>query len=324
LPTDVEHLDYANLGPGRHRLRFLVPDTSMPDGSRLAVPVTVLVGRRARPRVAAIAGVHGNEYPGPLALLDLAQALDPAALDGTLVLVPIANPLAFNAGTRSSPEDGVNLNRVFPGDPAGTLTLRLAHAVVDGIVADADLAIDLHSATETGEMVPMAGFREHTGDVAVRSARAAAAFGLETYWMMRWAPGTLSTALNQRGIPAVGCELGGMGTATAEQIHLYRDGVLRCLDRPFDAPLPGEVEVMEEATSPASGLIDPAVGLRDAVRAGQLLGRVLDPWGERVAAVESPCDGRVAHLRLFRQINAGEALAWIARRTPNPLLQARG
>src|SRR5206468_1298877 len=93
-------------------------------------------------------------------LLDLARTLDPATLDGRLVLVPIANPLAFNAGSRVSPEDGVNLNRVFPGNASGTLTLRLAHALVDGIVQDADLAIDLHSAEATGVMMPMSGFRE--------------------------------------------------------------------------------------------------------------------------------------------------------------------
>jgi predicted deacylase len=275
------------------------------------------VGRNARPRLAAIAGVHGNEYPGPLALLDLAQTLEPSAIDGTLVLVPFANPLAYNAGTRSSPEDGVNLNRVFPGDPAGSLTLRLAHALVDGIVQDADLAVDLHSAEATGVMLPMAGFREHTEPTALPSARAAAAFGLEMDWMMRWAPGTLSTALNQRGIPAVGCEVGGGGIASLNEVAMYRDGVLR-LARGETRELPSTVETMEDLLAPASGLLDIRVALRDEPRAGDLVARVLDPWGAAIGEVTAPFDGRVVHQRLFRQVRAGETVVSLGGRVPHP------
>jgi predicted deacylase len=318
MAIDVEQLDYAALPEGRHRLRFLVPGTRLPDGWPLAIPVTVLVGRNPRPRLVAIAGVHGNEYPGPLALLELAAELDPASIDGTLVLVPFANPLAYNAGTRVSPEDGVNLNRVFPGDPKGTLTLRLAHALVDGIVQDADLAVDLHSAEATGVMMPMAGFREHTGPVALASARAAAAFGLDMNWMMRWAPGTLSTALNQRGIPAVGCEVGGLGVASAEEVALYRDGVMR-LVRDEERALSSEVEVMEDVVAPASGILEVRARLRDELRAGQLVGHILDPWGERIATIEAPFDGRVVHQRLFRQVRAGETVVSLGRRMPHPL-----
>jgi uncharacterized protein len=318
LSRDVEHLDYGTLGSGRHQLRYLVPGTTLPDGSPLAIPVTALVGQNPRPRLTAIAGVHGNEYPGPLALLEIARELDPPTIEGTVVLVPFANPLAVNAGARVSPEDGLNLNRVFPGDPKGTLTLRLAHALVDGIVQDADLAVDLHSAEATGVMMPMAGFREHAGPVAEASARAAAAFGLEMDWMMRWAPGTLSTALNQRGVPAVGCEIGGGGIATPEDVRLYRDGVMR-LVRCEQRALPRQVEVMEDVTAPASGLLDINVGLRDEVRTGHLLAHVLDPWGKRVATIEATTDGRVVHQRLFRQVRAGETVVSIGRRIPHPL-----
>lgn len=318
MTRTLDGLDYGALPPGRHALRYLIPETTLPDGSPLTIPVTVLVGRAPRPRLVAIAGVHGNEYPGPLALLELARTLDPATIDGTLVLVPLANPLAFNAGTRSTPEDGINLNRVFPGDPRGTVTHRLAHALVEGITQDADLAVDLHSAEATGLMMPMAGFRENTGDVALRSARAAAAMELEMNWMMRWAPGTLSTALNERGIPAVGCESGGLGVASAHEIRIYRDGLMRLVRGEQPDP-PRTVDVMEDLTAPASGILDIRVGLREEVRCRQLLARVLDPWGDAVATVEAPFDGRVVHQRLFRQVRAGETVVSLARPVSSPV-----
>jgi len=321
-PRLVTALDYAQLPRGRHELRYAVAPLS--DGSELAIPLTVLVGRRARPRLVAVAGVHGNEFPGPLALVDLARRLDPDDLEGTVVLAPVANPLAFNAGTRVSPEDGVNLNRVFPGRSDGSLTVRLASALVEGIVQDADLAIDLHSAEATGVMMPMAGFRERADDVARASARAAAAMGLEMFWMMRWAPGTLSTALNERGVPAVGCELGGGGVASDDEVATYRRGVLRCLGLlgiqgpAIEPAVPAEVEVMDDLAAPTSGLLDLAVGLRDPVQAGDLVGRVLDPWGRAIAELRAPGAGRVVHHRVFRQVRAGETVASIGRRERNP------
>jgi predicted deacylase len=321
-PRLVEQLDYALLPRGRHELRYAV--APLPDGSELTIAVTVLVGSRARPRLAAIAGVHGNEFPGPLALADLAQRLDPAELAGTVVLVPVANPLAFNAGTRVSPEDGVNLNRVFPGSATGSLTYRLARALVEGIIQDADLAIDLHSAEATGVMMPMAGFRERSDAVARASARGAAAFGLEMSWMMRWAPGTLSTALNDRGVPAVGCELGGGGIASDDEVALYRRGVLRCLGLlgvhgpAIEPEVPTEVEVMEDLPAPASGLLELAVGLRDRVRAGDRLAAVLDPWGREIAVLSAPLDGRVVHHRVFRQVRAGETVVSLGRSVASP------
>ncbi|HEY3107607.1 MAG TPA: succinylglutamate desuccinylase/aspartoacylase family protein [Chloroflexota bacterium] len=321
-PRLASVLDYTSLTRGRHELRYAV--APLPDGSELTIPLTVLQGRKARPRLVAIAGVHGDEFPGPLALADLAGRLEPGELEGTVVLVPVANPLAFNAGSRVSPEDGVNLNRVFPGRADGSLTDRLARALVEGIVQDADLAIDLHSAEPTGLMMPMAGFRERSDRVAGASARAAAAMGLEMFWMMRWAPGTLSTALNERGVPAVGCELGGGGVASDDEVALYRRGVLRCLGllgihgSAIEPEVPAEVEVMDDLAAPASGLLDLAVGLRDPVQQGDLLARVLDPWGHAIAELRAPRAGRVVHQRVFRQVRVGETVVSIGRKEANP------
>jgi predicted deacylase len=318
----VSTIDYGALAPGCHRLRFAV--ASLPDGTTLTIAVTVLVGSRPRPRLAAIGGVHGNEYPGPLAILELARDLRPETLKGTVVLVPFANPLAYNAGSRVSPEDGVNLNRVFPGSAAGTLTHRMADALVTGIIQDADLAIDLHSAEATGEMMPMAGFRERGDDIARRSARAAAAFRLEMNWMMRWAPGTLSTALNERGVAAVGCEIGGGGVAASTDVALYRQGIERCLrflgihGDPLSVEPPNTVEVMDDIVAPVSGLIVDRADLRAPVRIGQVVATIRDTWGETVAELRSPWDGRVVHVRHFRQVRAGETVMSIGRPEPHP------
>jgi predicted deacylase len=125
-------------------------------------------------------------------------------------------------------------------------------------------------------------------------------------------------------VPAVGCELGGGGVASDDEVGLYRRGVLRCLGLlgihgpPIEPDVPAEVEVMDDLTAPASGLLEPAVGLRDPLQAGDLVARILDPWGRTLAELRSPVAGRVAHQRLFRQVRVGETVVSVGRREPNP------
>jgi predicted deacylase len=100
--------------------------------------------------------------------------------------------------------------------------------------------------------------------------------------------------------------------------------VLRCLGLlgihgpPIAPAVPAEVEVMDDLAAPASGLLEPAVGLRDPVQVGDLVARILDPWGRTLVELRSTLAGRVVHQRLFRQIRVGETVVSIGRREPNP------
>jgi predicted deacylase len=111
------------LGTTRHlHLRVEMDDGA---GSR-EMPVCVLVGRRRAPCVAFVAAVHGDEYDGIVALHELARELDPTQLNGGMIIIPVANPFAFEAAQRRTPQDDKDLNRVFPGRADGSLTERLA------------------------------------------------------------------------------------------------------------------------------------------------------------------------------------------------------
>src|SRR6266850_6704113 len=59
------------------------------------IPVIVINGARPGPKLALLAGAHGTEYASIIALEKLAQATDPAALSGTLIVVPLLNVASF-------------------------------------------------------------------------------------------------------------------------------------------------------------------------------------------------------------------------------------
>ena len=91
------------------------------------IPVVLVNGTLAGPRVGITAGIHGAEYVSIAALRRVAMSVDPATMTGTMVVSLISNPAAYAArAIYVDPLDGRNLNRAFPGDPAGGPTERLA------------------------------------------------------------------------------------------------------------------------------------------------------------------------------------------------------
>src|SRR5438445_12118475 len=110
--------------PSRRRRRFDV--TTMPDGSTLSIPLNVITGTRRHPRLLAVAGHHGDEQEGTAALISLWERLQPSSMYGSVVMVPVLNPPAFQALRRTNHEDGLDINRIFPGRPNGNVAERLA------------------------------------------------------------------------------------------------------------------------------------------------------------------------------------------------------
>src|SRR5438270_12510513 len=97
------------------------------EGESITVDVVSIASGQPGPRLAVLAAMHGTEYASVAAVGRLIQTLAPARVRGTLILVPVANRLAFETRTMYvCPPDGKNLNRTFPGDAYGTYAEVLA------------------------------------------------------------------------------------------------------------------------------------------------------------------------------------------------------
>ncbi len=120
------------------------------DLAGLDVPVVEVTGSSDGPLLTVIAGVHGCEYAPMAAVRRWTRGLQTRDLRGRVRAVPVLNLPAFRARTPFVvPDDGKNLNRCFPGDPAGTLAERLAHATFTQVITGSDALIDAHA----GDMV---------------------------------------------------------------------------------------------------------------------------------------------------------------------------
>ena len=272
-------------------------------GDGRAVDLFVVRGAEPGPTTVVTGGIHGDEYEGPAAARDLAGELVPAAVRGTVALVPVANPTAFAAGTRLNPEDGQNLARSFPGDPAGSPTERLAAALF-AVAGRADVLVDLHSGGVEYLFAPVAGFYGPAAD-SNPSFAAARRFGLPRLWQLPDTPGVLSFELHRRGATAVGCEYLGGGRLSPAGRAAYRRGVLNLLtDAPAADP---PAFVGDWLLTEADGLFECGCAAGEGVAAGQELAVLTDPRGRVVQRFAAPHAGDVLAVRHKAGVRAG---AW--------------
>ena len=93
----------------------------------LDIPLVEMTGPGDGPVLTVIAGVHGCEYASMAGVRRWLRELETRDISGRVRAVPVLNVSAFAGRTPFVvPEDGKNLNRCFPGNPAGTLAERLA------------------------------------------------------------------------------------------------------------------------------------------------------------------------------------------------------
>src|SRR5207237_9146177 len=98
---------------------------------------------------------------------------------GAVILMPVMNLTAFRTRTPFvCPIDNVNPNRVFPGDPTGSYSEQMTHALINEFVVHADAYVDLHGGDIPEALVPFVICRYGHDDVSVKSKRMAVAFDM--------------------------------------------------------------------------------------------------------------------------------------------------
>ena len=111
---------------GRQAGFIMIPHSPHDDAWGVTrVPIAV-IKNGSGPTVIMEGGNHGDEYEGQITISELARDLDPDTIEGRLILMPANNVHAAVAAQRTSPVDGLNLNRTFPGNALGTITQQIA------------------------------------------------------------------------------------------------------------------------------------------------------------------------------------------------------
>lgn len=244
------------------------------------------------PRVLLMSGNHGDEWEGQVTLMKLLRALEPKDVRGRLIFLTAANFPAVMEGTRTSPIDGGNLNRCFPGDPDGGPTMQIAYYIENVLLPQCDYVIDLHSGGSSLMYVPSALVRRESDKKRMaHAAELLRAFGAPVGYVVDAPVGadrTLTAAASRQNVHHLGSELGGGGAVTPAALATAEAGIRRVLGligalaKPPKAP-PPPTRLLEVRGSdyfvyaPEGGVFEPLVELGEDVVAGQKAGAIHFP-----------------------------------------------
>lgn len=318
--------------PGKQHGHLCVPYSYNLGGwANLLLPVTVLNNGPGRTTL-VMAGNHGDEYPGPVAILKLMRELRPEQIKGRIILVPALNLPAIQAGTRLSPLDGKNLNRSFPGKADGTPTEMIAHYLTTVLFPLSDIVIDIHTGGRTVDFIPCA----HMHLVPDREQRRQMASGtlawnsdLAFLYTDIAGSGLLPVEAERQGKIVITTEMGS-GEPVSAAVHRLTQSGLRNVLVHF-----GQLEGIEQTRSslgkpptrwvqalsrddyrfaPETGIYETIVDLGAEVKAGQTVGLIhfIERPDREPAEVIAVSEGLLLATRGPSRVAQGDCVACIA------------
>ena len=274
------------------------------------IPVTVLHGTRPGPVLYLTAAVHGNEINGVEMVRQLRTAVDPKRLAGTLILVVIANPIAFLNMARDLP-DGRDLNRFFPGRDRGSMASHIADALFTKIVRLADYGIDLHTAATGRTNLPHV--RTDMRSPVLR--RLATSFGCEVVFDMPGEEGTLRRAASEAVVPTIVYEAGEPLKFQKNLIRRGMEGIKNVLADfrmvEFERTSPAFQIVVDDhrwVRAEKGGILQLNVRPGDIIEKGADIAVNTKPFGTEVSRVRAPYTGLVVGCTTLPMVIPGSAI----------------
>jgi len=302
------------VAPGE-RKRTEIPVARLPTQTLLSLPVTVINGMEAGPRLWISAAIHGDEINGVEIIRQVLERINPSQLQGVLIAVPIVNVFGFIEQSRYLP-DRRDLNRSFPGSPRGSLASRLADLFMTEVVSRCTHGIDLHTAAQHRTNLPQ--IRANLDDPETYACAKAFAAPLLMHSTMR--DGSLRQAATKRGIPILLYEGGEALRFDACAMAVGVEGILRMMVglKMIELKLPQslypslEVKESKWVRAPRSGILRLRVKLGQRVDKKQVLCIISDAFGENSIKAYAPFKGLVIGHTQNPLVNQGDGILHLA------------
>lgn len=319
----------------QHGHLFIPYSYNLAGWANLMVPLTV-ISRGDGPTALVMAGNHGDEYPGQVAILRMCRETKLEDVAGRLILIPCLNMPASKAMTRLSPLDGKNFNRCFPGNPQGTVSEMLADYLSTVLFPMADIVIDIHTGGRSMDFVPCA----HMHLVPDREQRRQMVAGTEL-WGSDLAfiyadvagTGLLPVEAERQGKVVITTEMGGGEPVTTAVHRLTQSGlknVLRYFRVLAGEPTPRSkparwvqaVHRDDYRFAPESGLYENLVDLGAEVSAGQPVGQIhfIERPDREPVPILAMSAGVLIGCRGPSMVSQGDCVATIAHDVPPEML----
>ena len=294
-----------NVAPGEVKLGKLSCGY-LPDSSEVSIPLIVVNGAKEGPTLLLTGAMHGPEVPGCEVIRRITREIvKPEELRGSIIAAPVLNPFGFNMHSMNTPQDGYNLNRVFPGEADSLLSHRLAHLIFNELVMRSDHIIDFHANPQPAMQFTIVKHGANQ-DVNVfnKTMALAEAYGITIIEMITsfesHRTGTLAECAADKGKSCIILEL---VSWRRQEEHSVQSGVkgtlnvMKHLDM-IDGKIEPQDDVLKfegrltrtELTANKGGFVHYLKEIGQWVKKGELIALIRDPWGDVAEEIYAPLD----------------------------------
>ncbi len=298
------------IGLGESKL-IKIPVDRLPTGTVIEIPVYVFNGKELGPTILLQGGLHGDETNSielvRRMLIDKSYKIH----RGCVIVVPLLNIFGFLSFSREL--HGKDVNRSFPGSRKGSLASRLAYYLMKEITKNVDFAIDFHTGGAQRSNFPQIRFTPQDE----RGKNLAGLFNAPFIFPSKAIPKSFRNECFKHNIPVIVYE-GGESLRLDE--HAIQEGIygtLRILrhfnmiSESIEIPHNNSVITIEKRSwirAKAAGIFNTKVENGAAISKGEILGFIMDTYGETKFPVKAPKDGYIIAKNNFPVVNLGDAL----------------
>lgn len=297
-------------------------------GNKVELPISIIRGAKSGPVFTILAGVHGYEYPPIISTQAILQEINPEELSGTLVIIPIANKGSFFGRTPYiNPVDDKNLNKTFPGNPAGSITEQIAHFITDNIISITDVFLDIHGGDSPEDLIPFVCYykNEKKPEQTALAKKLSEESGFDlvvsySYTLNNSDPAKYAfKQAVQDGKTALSIESGKLGFVQEENVSLIKKGVynmLASLNMYGKSSGPSQdvkfFNKQSYVSASLSGIFYSDYKAGDFVQKEAIVGYTTDEFGKVIEKHHATIDGMILYMLATPPINKGDTVMCIS------------
>lgn len=285
----------------------------LPTKTVIEIPVYVFRSTHPGPTLLILAGMHGDEINGIEIVRRLITRDDVRnPLCGSIVAIPVINIISFLSGTRDLP-DGRDLNRCFPGSKNGSLGSRIAYDLMNEIIPQIDFGVDFHTGGAKINNYPQLRcvFNSKTNlDLGKQ-------FSPPLILNSPFRDSTLRKEAAKKGKSILVFEGGESSRFDYLSVNEGMNGCLRLMKHlnMIETDIPNNPTVLLHKSgwvrAKSSGLFHTSKTNGAHINKGEIIGMIVDPYGEHQEKLIAPHDGYIVGINNQPVVNQGDALMHI-------------
>ena len=303
-----------------------IVSTALPINERFAIRKNIIKNGKGNRRVCIVTGTHGDELEGQMVCYLVAKHLNERLdlLDGTVEIYPALNPLGIDTIQRGIPNFDLDMNRIFPGNPNGTMAEQAAHLIVEDLKG-ADLVFDIHSSNLYLRETPQVRINVLNEKELVPLAQR---LNIDFVWVHDAATvleSTLAHSLNSTGTKCLVAELGVGQRINHKMCNRLTLGIFNLMkdlgmwkgeiqQSLISNPIVCKGDNVEFLNAATSGIFITELKCGVVVAEGEEIGQIVEPMtGTVLSRVISPVEGYMFTIRAYPIVYEGSLMARIFR-----------